>query len=168
MEYMKLASFDREEYLRNLEDMPSYLEQCFNHLPKEQTTLNGPNGEFSPVEQIWHMADLEIEGFSRRIEIMLSGSNIEMPGFDGTKAAMERNYKALSLEDGLAKFKAARKKNIGLFRKLDIGSWTKKGILEGVGEIAVCDMPAFITQHDAAHRSEIEAWREAMHNRAFQ
>jgi hypothetical protein len=66
MQYMKLTSFDREEYLRNLEEMPSY-----------------------------------------------------------------------------------------------IGSWKKEGALEGVGKITLCDMPSFITQHDAARKTEIEVWKEA-------
>jgi len=30
---------------------------------------------------------------------------------------------------------------------------------EGVGTVSLCDMPAFMSQHDAAHRAEIEDWK---------
>jgi hypothetical protein len=29
---------------------------------------------------------------------------------------------------------------------------------EGVGRVSLCDLPAMMAEHDASHRSEIEAW----------
>ena len=61
---------------------------------------------------------------------------------------------------GLEKFRQARERNIRIFRTLDESKWSNKGYLEGVGDITLCDMPAFLYQHDMAHKSEIENWKK--------
>jgi hypothetical protein len=41
-------------------------------------------------------------------------------------------------------------------------SWTRAGVQEGVGVVMLCDMPAFLLQHDEAHRLEIEEWKRSV------
>jgi hypothetical protein len=36
------------------------------------------------------------------------------------------------------------------------------GTQEGVGKVSLCDMPGFMSQHDSAHRGEIESWKRAV------
>jgi len=38
--------------------MPAFLEGTFAGLAARQEMLRGPDGLFSPVEQVWHLADL--------------------------------------------------------------------------------------------------------------
>jgi hypothetical protein len=37
--------------------------------------------------------------------------------------------------------------------------WPRTGSQDGVGPIALCDLPAMMAEHDAGHRQEIDAWR---------
>jgi hypothetical protein len=37
--------------------------------------------------------------------------------------------------------------------------WSRSGQQQGVGRVSLCDMPSFMSQHDAAHRNEISAWK---------
>ena len=110
------------------------------------------------MEQCWHLADLE-----RRATASVSTAADEdepaLPDFDGDRVARERDYKSLSLADGLAAF-AARGRKPAALRVSQMREWERRGTQEGVGRIGLCDIPAMMAEHDAAHRAEIEAWDE--------
>ncbi|HEV8096196.1 MAG TPA: DinB family protein [Burkholderiales bacterium] len=162
MQYMKLDVAQRAELLASLAGMPAYLKAAFSGLGSEPLRASGPDGGFSPVEHVWHLADLEREGFAERIRKLRSEHEPHLPDFDGARIAAERNYRSLSFQDGLAAFTAAREKNLSVLRTLDAQSWMRNGTQEGVGKVSLCDIPSFMLQHDAAHRSEIESWKRAM------
>ena len=161
MKFMKLDPEEREIYLSTLSDMPGYIEESFSGLSQENLCKSGSEGEFSPIEQIWHLADLEEEGFFLRINALLNGKAQKLSGFDGDKIAEERNYKSLSFTEGLEKFKRVRERNINIFQRLNESDWMKEGFMEDVGKISLCDMPSFLFQHDSAHKTEIENWKKA-------
>jgi hypothetical protein len=95
-----------------------------------------------------------------RIERLLSGSGPRLPDFDGTAVAAARNYRMLSLAAGLEAFASARARNIATLHAIESPeTWAQSGTQEGVGRVSLCDMPAFMSQHDAAHRAEIEEWK---------
>ncbi len=149
----------RDLLLERLSSMPAYLESAFANLtPAEAATSPAP-GAFAPVEQAWHLADLEREGYAVRIRRLLEEAAPHLPDFDGLRIAAERNYKALDLREGLAAFRAARLVNVALLRGLPTAAWARTGTLEGVGPIALCDLPAMMDGHDASHRAEIDEWR---------
>ena len=60
--------------------------------------------------------------------------------------------------DGLVAFAEARRRNLAALRGLDSASWYRTGTQEGIGKVSLCDIPGFMSQHDAAHRREIDAW----------
>jgi hypothetical protein len=159
MQYMKLNDVERDELLRSLAGMSEFLTDAFARLTAEQARTPGPGGSFAPVEQVWHLADLEREGFGLRIRRLQTEEHPHLPDFDGEKVAQERDYRSLSLTEGLNAFEAARKANLAALQAVRAEQWTRGGTQEGVGEVSLCDMPAFLLQHDAAHKSEIEEWR---------
>src|SRR5262245_9205424 len=132
MQYMKLDATQREELLNRLAHMPAFLTTALSGLTPEQIRLPGPDGAFSPVEQVWHLADLEREGFGERIRRLLSEPQPYLPDFDGAGIAVLRNYRTLSFEQGLAAFTTARERNIEVFRSLDAPAWRLSGTQEGV------------------------------------
>jgi hypothetical protein len=162
MRYMKLNTAQREELLASLNSMPEYLREMFAGLSSDQARTPGPDETFSPVEQVWHLADLEREGFGVRIQRLLSEPEPHLPDFDGTKIAAERNYRSLSLEEGILAFTEARRKNVAALPAIDSPMWSRSGVQEGVGSVSLCDMPNFMLQHDSAHRTEIEAWKNSV------
>jgi hypothetical protein len=162
MEYMKLSADEREALIAKLAEMPAFLERELLRLTPQETLMAGPDEIFSPVEQAWHLADLEREGFGLRIRRLLSETDPRLPDFDGTAVAAQRNYRQRSIAEGLSIFKAARRDNLALLRSVPSDAWTRAGEQEGVGPVALCDMPSFMAQHDAAHRAEIEEWKRVM------
>jgi DinB superfamily len=161
MQYMKLNTAQREELWASLNSMPEYLREMFAGLTPEQARTPGPDETFSPVEQVWHLADLEREGFGARIERLLSEPEPHLPDFDGTKIAAERGYCSLSLEEGILAFTEARWKNIATLSAIGSALWSRSGTQEGVGRVSLCDIPNFMLQHDSSHRAEIEAWKNS-------
>jgi DinB superfamily len=159
MQYMRLEPSEREALLTSLASMSDYLHAQFGALSAAEARVQGPAGAFSPVEQVWHLADLEHEGFAVRIRRLREEPHPQLPDFDGTRLARERDYRSRSLPEGLGLFSAARRANLATLRTLTEAEWTRSGTQAGVGTVSLCDMPGFLQQHDAAHRVEIEAWR---------
>jgi hypothetical protein len=160
VQYVKFNAGEREELLRSLSAMPDYLYEQFDSLTAEDARLPGPGGAFSPVEQVWHLADLEREGFGVRIRRLRDEQAPRLPDFDGAGIARERHYRSLSLREGLAAFALARKANLATLQSLPGEAWARRGTQEGVGVVTLCDLPALLLQHDQAHRLEIEEWKQ--------
>jgi len=162
MQYMKLDPVQREEFLTKLADMPDYVREAFSRLSPGQTRTLAADGSLSPVEQVWHLADLEREGFGDRIRRLLTENEPYLADFDGARLAAERNYRGLSLEDGLAAFTEARRQNLAALRSIEGQAWFLSGTQEGVGKVSLCDIPGFMFQHDGSHKAEIEEWTKSV------
>ena len=159
VQYVKFNAAERQELMRSLSAMPEYLYEQFDALSAEDARLPGPGGAFSPVEQVWHLADLEREGFGVRIRRLRDEQAPRLPDFDGDRIARERHYRSLSLREGLEAFAVARKANLATLQCLPGEAWAHSGTQEGVGIVTLCDLPALLLQHDQAHRLEIEEWK---------
>ena len=157
MKYLRLARIEKDTLWRELEEMPDFLAERFASLRPEQRRMRGADGTFSPVEQSWHLADLEREGFGIRIERLLREDHPLLPDFDGARMAEKHHYNTKSLEEGIAAFREARSANLAAFRLLDTEHWLRTGTQEGVGEVSLCDLPLMMAEHDAAHKAEIRS-----------
>lgn len=160
MRYERMTGVERETLLKELGAMADFLTERFSSLSAAEAAGSGPAGGFSPVEQCWHLADLEREGFAVRIRRLLAEVDPILPDFDGDRAAVERQYKLKSVADGIRAFREARAANLALIRSVAAGDWQRSGTQEGVGRVALCDIPSIMAQHDSAHRAEIAAWFE--------
>jgi len=158
MQLARMTSPDQATLLSHLAAMSEILEAAFGGLSPAQARTGGPAGCFSPVEQCWHLADLERDGFATRIRRLIAEEGPVLADFDGDRVAEERQYETLSLAAGLQSFREARLANLILLRSLGPDSWSRAGTQEGVGAVALCDLPAMMAEHDASHRGEIEAW----------
>lgn len=154
----RMTHADRDSLWPSLETMPAFLAERFAALSGEQAARLGLDGSFSPVEQCWHLADLEREGFGVRIRRLLTHEDPYLPDFDGARVARERDYRSRSLLAGIQAFREARAANLALLRSLAPAQWTRTGTQEGVGRVALGDLPRMMAEHDASHRAEIDAW----------
>lgn len=165
MQSIKLSQIERRELMDSLTGMSQFLRQAFGSLPPEQALAPAADGAFSPVEQVWHLADLEREGFGLRIRRLLEETSPHLADFDGTRIAEERNYRARSLAEGLSAFAAARAANLALLRSLAPEAWTRGGTQDGVGPVSLCDIPVSMRQHDESHIAEIREWQQSVSRR---
>jgi hypothetical protein len=161
MKYLRLDRGERQALMAGLQEMADFLAARFAALRADEAARGGPDQTFSPVEQAWHLADLEREGFGARIRRLLEEDEPFLPDFDGARLARERDYRSRSVGEGLAAFRAQREANLSLLREITAEQWLRAGTQEGVGRVALCDLPAMMAEHDAGHRAEIEAWIRA-------
>jgi hypothetical protein len=143
------------DVIEELDAFPSFVKDAARGVDEEAARLPGPGGTFSLVEQAWHLADLEREGFGERIRRLSNEDHPFLQDFDGDRIARERDYRARSLAEGVAAFAAARAENVLRLRSLPSEAWGRTGTQEGVGEIRLEDVPRMMQRHDLAHRREI-------------
>jgi hypothetical protein len=109
------------------------------------------------LEQAWHLADLEREGYGLRIERLLQEADPLLPDFEGDRIARERSYRTRSLEEALAAFASARAANLARLQAQPPAAWARAGVQQGVGPITLADVPRMMLEHDDSHRAEIAA-----------
>lgn len=142
--------------LAALAGMTAHLSERSGHFPGESAARRPDAGAFSFVEHVWHLADLESDGFGVRIRRLLAEDDPVLPDFDGARAARERDYRSRGVAEGLAAFARARAANVALLGALTDAQRERRGIQEGAGRVALADLPARMLEHDASHRKEIE------------
>jgi hypothetical protein len=158
MQYMKLNRQERQAMIGRLAGMPDFLDVSFGELSAIDAVVPGLDGTPSPVEQCWHLADLEREGYGSRIRRLLEESDPVLPDFDGARVARERHYLMRPLPEALEAFRSARAENLAALRQAQAGDWLRAGVQEGVGPVALCDIPTMMAEHDEIHRDEIDGW----------
>ena len=77
-----MASEDQGSLFAQLAAMPAFLQRSLATLSAPDATWRGSGNVFAPVEQCWHLADLEREGFAVRIRRLLSETASMLPDFD--------------------------------------------------------------------------------------
>jgi len=150
---MATPQFDR--IFAQLEATPRLLKSVLSSVPAESVGTRGSKVGFSAVEQAWHLADLESEGYGVRISRLLSETQPHLPDFDGERVAKERRYHEKILLDGLNRFESARAQNLARLRGLSEPQWQRLGVQEGVGKVALSDVPKMMLKHDRSHLGEL-------------
>ena len=134
--------------------MPDFLEQAADRAG-EAHAVPPRAGGFCVVEHVWHLADLEREGFAVRIERLRGGGRPLLLDFDGARVARERDYRRKALAEGLALFREARDRNLQTLQSLSPAEWEHEGEQEQVGAVRLRDIPRLMCEHDRGHRQEI-------------
>lgn len=150
-----MTNRELETFLLTLESTPALLARAASELPEDMVRQRGTVGGFSLVEHVWHLADLEREGYGTRIRRLLTEDEPRLSNFDGDRVARERLYQRRDLAEGLLAFTSARTRNLQTLRDLSASDWNRTGEQEGVGTVALADVPRMMADHDRAHGLEI-------------
>jgi len=146
---------DLETLLLTLESTPALLSRAARAVSRCEARRRPAAGGFSLVENVWHLADLEREGFGIRIRRMLREESPALLNFDGERIARERCYQERDLERGLMLFSRARALNLEALRGLSPSDWRRSGAQEGVGHVTLADIPRMMVAHDKSHETEL-------------
>ena len=141
--------------LEQLAALPPLLEHVRAALPLDALRVGGPDGAYSFAEHVWHLADLEREGYGVRITRLFSEADPVLPDFDGDRIAREREYAEADPDLGVRLFAAARARNVERLRSMPAAALTRTGTQEHVGRVTLADVPAMMARHDQVHAGEI-------------
>src|ERR1700680_1337879 len=120
-----------------LEETPKVIQRLTDGLSREQLTQRPSEGEFSVLEHVWHLRDIEHEGYAVRIEKLLTEDNPALQDIAGARLAAERGYHDLDFSKGLAEFSRGRKDNIGVVKNLSDAQLKRRGRFEAGHEVTL-------------------------------
>jgi hypothetical protein len=138
-----------------LRSFPATLRAIVETLPSDALRRRADGGNFAMVEHLWHLGDLEVEGFGARIERILAEDEPALADFNGLAIARERRYLDRDPATGLERFESARKANLERLAALDDASWMRAGHQEGAGRVTLRRLVELMAAHDAEHTEEI-------------
>lgn len=121
--------------------------------------------EFSIIESVCHLRDIEIEGYAVRIHRILREDEPLLPDIDGSQLAVERKYHHQELAPALQAFSSAREKNTQVLSGLTSEQLDREGTLDGVGTITIRRLMAMMNEHDEDHIRELSAIRRRVAKR---
>ena len=153
------------DVVRFLEETPGRIRQLTTGMAEGELTWKPSANEFSAVEQVCHLRDLEREGYGARIEKLLTEPRPSLPDFDGGRIAGERDYNRQDFESACREFALARAGNLSVMKALSPEQLNRGGHLEGVGAITLGRLLLLMREHDQSHREELRALRERVVDR---
>lgn len=143
-----------DEAIKLLEQTPSLVTRSIAQLaPSSLTERN--DDEFSALENVCHLRDIEIEGYGERIVRILQEDNPALPDIDGARLAIERDYNKQNVEEALAAFREARLRNLELLTGLSADQLDRVGTLKNVGVINLKQLIEMMKDHDQGHVTEM-------------
>ena len=135
---------------------PGMIAPLINGLTDDQLRLKHSPDEFSALENICHLRDIEVEAYTPRIARILAETNPLLPDVDGGRLAAEREYNQEDPSEALDSFRLARQNNVQHLRALGGEQIDRVGTLEGVGVISIQKLLEMMQEHDESHVRDLE------------
>jgi putative acetyltransferase len=136
---------------RALAETPERLRTLIGGWGEAQVRRKPSPNEFSALEHVCHLRDLEWEGYRARLDRLLSEDKPLLVNIDGDLWARERDYNREDLLQALQSFQDGRLANVLALEKLRPAQLERSGVLEGVGQITVKRLFELMREHDAEH-----------------
>jgi FMN phosphatase YigB (HAD superfamily) len=114
-------------------------------------------GEWSAVEIICHLRDVEIEVNQPRIEAVLNQGNPFVHAADPDAWAQTRAYALQDPLEALRTFTLARKETIARLQALEPGDWLRPARHALIGPTTLSEIAAIATDHDLLHLAQLRA-----------
>src|SRR5437764_1203189 len=135
-----LESFAEQEFktlLDFLAETPQVVRQLSRELTTDELKIKPADNEFSFLENVCHLRDIEQEGYTVRIDKLLNEDEPVLPDIDGAKLAQGRDYNSQNFETGLKEFARLRERNVGALSNLSPENLSRMGTFEGAGKITL-------------------------------
>ena len=157
-----VAGANFEALLDFLNETPTKLAQLTAGLSAVELCLKNSEAEFSALENICHLRDLELGGYTPRIERMLDEVDPALADFDGARVAAESNYHSQLGNLALQTFRTARRENVETLRSLTEEQLKREGMLAGVGKITLRQLAELMREHDEGHIEDLRVLRQRL------
>lgn len=159
------VSADFAALLDFLDETPNQLSNSIRGLSDDELRLKNSRDEFSALENICHLRDLELQGYRPRIKRMLDETDPALPDFDGARVAAESSYNNEPPGAALEAFQLARKENVETFRSLTEEQLRREAALEGAGKITLKRLAEMMREHDEGHLEDLRVLIQQMKRR---
>ena len=145
-----MSAVGARELLDRLSVSPVRLRALLAGLTEDALRTAPPVGGFAPIEDAWHLRDLEAEGHLVRLRRILAEEQPSLVSIDGDRLALERGYLARELGRALDEFAQYREESLALLGGLPAQAWSRGAIFEGK-PITLLELVSAMADHDETH-----------------
>lgn len=115
-----------------------------------------PSEDFTALEQICHVRDIETDGYHVRFLRTLGENRPHLPGVDGHLLRIERDYAHADPDKVLTEFRSARSYTLGLLSSLSEADWARPADFEDYGPTTMRGLMHYLCSHDAQHLAGLQ------------
>jgi DinB superfamily len=141
--------------INQLSATPALLRNLLSAMDPMKLRTKPAPGLFSPLEDAWHLRDIEMEGYIVRIQRMLTEQSPVLVDLNGDQMAIERRYNELELAPAVEDFANARAESISLLTGLAPDAWTRPAQFAN-RKINLQELIEMMVEHDRGHISSIQ------------
>lgn len=150
------------ELIAALSKTPKTVATLSNDVSDEDLRRRNSPEEFSVIENVCHLRDIEIEGYTGRINRILNEEAPFLPDIDGSRLALERAYNSQNLAPALQDFSAARMHNVQTLSNVSMDQLERVGTFEGVGKVTLEKLLVLMREHDEDHIRDLRTVRQRL------
>lgn len=145
-----MSADSTRELLNRLSVAPVRLRALLATLPEAALRAAPSTGGFAPIEDAWHLRDIEAEGQFLRIRRILAEERPVLASIDGERLAIERQYLQRELGSALDEFAQYREASLGLLGELSEEAWARTAFFED-RQVTLRELVTSIAEHDESH-----------------
>jgi uncharacterized damage-inducible protein DinB len=160
--FAEMTREELQELAGFLAETPYRIERLLSETGGRSLTWKPSANEFSMLEHICHLRDIEQEGYTVRIGKLLHEDQPALPDIDGNRLAEERRYNTQSYQEALAAFTRARAENVRAIKALSPEQLTCSGMFEKVGPVTLAQLLRMMREHDREHLEALSGLRESL------
>lgn len=115
-----------------------------------------PSEPFTPIEQLCHVRDIEIDGYHVRLRRALREERPVLPAIDGEALARERGYASADAARVCSSFRVARGETVRLIAQLSGEQLERTAMFAEHGLVTVRALIHFLCSHDQQHLAGLQ------------
>jgi hypothetical protein len=144
------------ELLDRLSVSPVRLRAMLTSLSESALRTAPSAGGLAPIEDAWHLRDIEVEGHFPRIRRILAEECPVLASIDGDRLALERQYLQRELGAALDEFAQYREASLGLLGALAEEAWSRRAIFQD-RSVSLRELVVAMAEHDESHLNALAA-----------
>jgi len=144
-----------------LGDFPRQLEAFYAEVPAAFKNWRPafwqgiPSEPFTPIEQVCHVLDIEVEGYHVRFRRTLQESDPGLISLDGESLARERSYATANAAEVFSALRLARARTIELISNLSAREFARTAQFEG-RRVTLLGLVHYLCSHDQQHLAGLQ------------
>jgi len=153
---------DLEGIFAVLKSTPASLESLTKRICRQEWRLHPIPGEWSLLEIICHLRDVEREVNLPRFEVLSTTPNPFIPGVDSDRWAIERKYNEQDDTLVYTEFCSSRSRLLEIMGQFNQSDWQKSARHSFFGKTTRLELAKFIAAHDRTHLQQIAQTIQAL------
>ena len=145
-----------------LSAIPAQVRDLVRGLSEEQLSWKSAPDVFSMRENLLHLRDIDVEGYARRVRLILDEDCPALPNVDGRKLSQERDYNAQPVHPAMHALFSTREVTVARLKNCSSQDLDRQAEMQGMGIITLRGLLELWMGHDAGHIADMMELRRAI------